>query len=70
MTELSGHKVEGYCIDVFEEAQKLVPYSLPSSFVAFGDGQSNPSYDELVIMVADNASASFIYFASRSMERT
>ncbi|XP_058093352.1 glutamate receptor 3.7-like isoform X1 [Magnolia sinica] len=40
--------IEGYCIDVFKEAQKLLPYPLPYKFVPFGDGWTNPSYDELV----------------------
>ncbi|XP_059662934.1 glutamate receptor 3.7 isoform X2 [Cornus florida] len=49
-----SHKIEGYCIDVFEEARKLVPYAVPYIFEPFGDGQSNPNYDELVKMVADD----------------
>ncbi|KAL5972712.1 hypothetical protein ACLOJK_039517 [Asimina triloba] len=45
------HKVVGFCIDVFEEAQKLLPYHLPYKFVPFGDGKANPSYDKLVSVV-------------------
>ncbi|KAA8524647.1 hypothetical protein F0562_011070 [Nyssa sinensis] len=55
VTELNNsHNVQGYCIDVFIEAQKLVPYDVPYRFEPFGDGRSNPSYDELVRMVSDN----------------
>ncbi|KAK6918873.1 Receptor, ligand binding region [Dillenia turbinata] len=50
----SNHNVEGYCIDVFEEALKLVPYEVRCKFVPFGDGKVNPSYYELVKSVADN----------------
>ncbi|CAN6574297.1 unnamed protein product [Malus baccata var. baccata] len=50
----NSHKIEGYCIDVFNEALKLVPYDVPYIFEPFGDGRSNPSYDELVKMVAEN----------------
>ncbi|KAI3695485.1 hypothetical protein L1987_78482 [Smallanthus sonchifolius] len=54
VTELSNHTIEGYCIDVFKEALKLVPYELPYRFVPFGDGLSNPSYDDLVKSVTDD----------------
>lgn len=49
-----SHQIKGYCIDVFLEALKFVPYDVPYSFKAIGDGRLNPSYDELVKMVADN----------------
>ncbi|KAJ7981300.1 Glutamate receptor [Quillaja saponaria] len=48
------HKIEGYCIDVFMEARKLVPYDVPFTFKPFGDGHSNPNYDALVKMVAED----------------
>ncbi|GAV89451.1 Lig_chan domain-containing protein/SBP_bac_3 domain-containing protein/ANF_receptor domain-containing protein [Cephalotus follicularis] len=55
VTEVNdSHTVQGYCIDVFMEALKLVPYDVPYIFKPFGDGRSNPSYNELVRMVADN----------------
>nr|GFC65785.1 glutamate receptor 5 [Tanacetum cinerariifolium] len=54
VTVLSNHTVEGYCIDVFMEALKLVPYELPYIFVPFGDGLSNPHYDDLVQFVTDD----------------
>ncbi|XP_066389279.1 glutamate receptor 3.4-like isoform X2 [Miscanthus floridulus] len=45
--------VSGYCVDVFNAAVALLPYPVPSSFVLFGDGVKNPSYNELVHRVAD-----------------
>ncbi|KAK1326697.1 Glutamate receptor 3.7 [Acorus calamus] len=50
----STHKIEGYCIDVFKAALKYIPYAVPYRFVPVGDGLSNPNYDELVNMVAEN----------------
>ncbi|KAJ6401315.1 hypothetical protein OIU84_016684 [Salix udensis] len=53
VTEAHGsHRIEGYCIDVFLKARELVPYDVPYMFEPFGDGQSNPRYDDLVHMVA------------------
>ncbi|KAB5527622.1 hypothetical protein DKX38_021469 [Salix brachista] len=53
VTEAHGsHRIEGYCIDVFLKARELVPYDVPYMFEPFGDGQSNPRYDDLVQMVA------------------
>uniref|UniRef100_A0A2P2J985 Glutamate receptor n=3 Tax=Rhizophora mucronata TaxID=61149 RepID=A0A2P2J985_RHIMU len=50
--EKNTNKIQGYCIDVFLEARKLVPYHVPFIFKPFGNGQSNPSYDGLINMVA------------------
>ncbi|XP_057985216.1 glutamate receptor 3.7-like isoform X2 [Hevea brasiliensis] len=47
-----SHKIEGYCIDVFLEARKLVPYDVPYRFELFGNGRFNPNYNELIRMVA------------------
>ncbi|XP_055823221.1 glutamate receptor 3.7 isoform X2 [Solanum dulcamara] len=47
-----SHNVQGYCIDLFYEARKLVPYDVPFKFVPFGTGLANPNYDALVNMVA------------------
>ncbi|MCD9561558.1 hypothetical protein HAX54_020725 [Datura stramonium] len=47
-----SHNVQGYCIDLFYEARKLVPYDVPFRFVPFGTGLANPDYDALVNMVA------------------
>ncbi|TQE09492.1 hypothetical protein C1H46_004985 [Malus baccata] len=44
--------IEGYCIEIFVAAIKLLPYAVPYKFVLFGDGLKNPSYNELVNMVA------------------
>ncbi|KAF3434884.1 hypothetical protein FNV43_RR21971 [Rhamnella rubrinervis] len=44
--------VQGYCIDVFLAAIKLLPYPVPYRFILFGDGKQNPSYHELANMVA------------------
>ncbi|KAH0894561.1 hypothetical protein HID58_056990 [Brassica napus] len=43
-----SNKVEGYSIDVFEAAIKLLPYPVAHEFVLFGDGLKNPNYNELV----------------------
>lgn len=56
--EHDSHKIQGYCVDIFLEARKLVPYDLPYKFELFGDGLSNPSYDGLVKMVANDVSRS------------
>ncbi|OMO75507.1 Ionotropic glutamate receptor [Corchorus capsularis] len=55
VTEMhDSHKIGGYCIDVFTEALKFVPYYVPYKFELFGDGRSNPNYGQLVKMVADD----------------
>ncbi|KAF6175776.1 hypothetical protein GIB67_035903 [Kingdonia uniflora] len=51
----STHNITGYSIDVFNAARELIPYGVPYRFKTFGDGSSNPSYDELVRMVAEDA---------------
>lgn len=43
--------VQGYCIDVFLAAIKLLPYAVPHKFILFGDGHKNPSYTALVNMI-------------------
>ncbi|ONI05454.1 hypothetical protein PRUPE_5G008300 [Prunus persica] len=43
---------KGFCIDVFIAAVNLLPYAVPYRFIPFGDGQKNPSYNELVYSVA------------------
>ncbi|KAI4367359.1 hypothetical protein MLD38_023104 [Melastoma candidum] len=45
--------VRGYCIDVFLAAIKRLPYALPYRFIMVGDGHHNPSYDDLVNLVAE-----------------
>lgn len=46
--------VSGFCIDVFNAAITLLPYPVPCTYILFGDGFTNPSYNELVQKVADN----------------
>uniref|UniRef100_A0A1J3JEI1 Glutamate receptor n=1 Tax=Noccaea caerulescens TaxID=107243 RepID=A0A1J3JEI1_NOCCA len=48
----SSNIVQGYCIDVFEAAVKLLSYPVPHEFIFFGDGLQNPNYNELVNKVA------------------
>ncbi|KAL1188484.1 Glutamate receptor 3.1 [Cardamine amara subsp. amara] len=47
----SSSKVQGYCIDVFEAAVKLLSYPVPHEFILFGDGLENPNYNDLVYKV-------------------
>lgn len=51
---------KGFCIDVFIAAVNLLPYAVPYRFIPFGDGQKNPSYNELVYSVATGVSKSII----------
>lgn len=55
----SSHHIQGFCIDVFIEALKLVPYSVPYIFEPFGNGNSSPNYNQLTQMVADGVSIHF-----------
>ncbi|KVH93142.1 Extracellular ligand-binding receptor [Cynara cardunculus var. scolymus] len=50
----SPQGVRGYCIEVFEAAVSLLPYPVPRKYVLFGDGQRNPSYNDLVNAVAEH----------------
>ncbi|XWS34278.1 hypothetical protein CRYUN_Cryun21dG0027100 [Craigia yunnanensis] len=52
--EKSPLGVRGYCIDVFEAAIRLLPYAVPRTYMLFGDGKRNPSYNEIVNQVAQN----------------
>ncbi|XP_074283804.1 glutamate receptor 3.4-like [Silene latifolia] len=45
---------QGFCIDVFEAAVRLLPYVVPRKYVLYGDGLRNPSYDNLVYDVSQN----------------
>lgn len=51
---------KGFCIDVFQAAVNLLPYAVPYQFIPFGDGRENPSYTELVQLVAAGVSANQI----------
>ncbi|KAK9077867.1 hypothetical protein SSX86_006205 [Deinandra increscens subsp. villosa] len=46
--------VRGYCIDVFEAAVNLLPYPVTPEYFLYGNGQRNPSYNDLVRAVAEN----------------
>ncbi|XP_047975622.1 glutamate receptor 3.2-like isoform X1 [Salvia hispanica] len=48
------NEVRGYCIDVFVAAVGLLPYAVPYEFISVGDGQANPSYNELTHMIVSN----------------
>ncbi|KAM7518079.1 hypothetical protein LguiB_017041 [Lonicera macranthoides] len=43
---------KGFCIDVFTAAVNLLPYAVPCQFISYGNGRENPSYMELVKLVA------------------
>ncbi|XP_074294060.1 glutamate receptor 3.4-like [Silene latifolia] len=45
---------EGFCIDVFEAAIRLLPYAIPRIYVLYGDGLRNPNYDNLIYDVSQN----------------
>ncbi|OVA11506.1 Ionotropic glutamate receptor [Macleaya cordata] len=53
-TEKGPNGVKGYSVDVFEAAVSLLPYAVPHTYILYGDGLRNPSYTDLVYMVADN----------------
>lgn len=55
-------EVQGYCIDIFEAAVKLLPYPVPHKYVLIGDGIRNPDFNNLVHDVAINVS--IVNFAS------
>ncbi|KAA8526498.1 hypothetical protein F0562_008299 [Nyssa sinensis] len=46
--------VRGYCIDVFEAAVNLLPYPVPRTYILYGNGSRNPSFNDLVNDVAQN----------------
>ncbi|KAL1216975.1 Glutamate receptor 3.5 [Cardamine amara subsp. amara] len=46
--------VKGFCIDIFEAAVQLLPYPVPRTYILYGDGKRNPSYDNLINEVAAN----------------
>ncbi|KAL5978469.1 hypothetical protein ACLOJK_029586 [Asimina triloba] len=46
--------VNGFCVDVFNAAIALLPYAVPHEFILYGNGVDNPSYTELVELVAQN----------------
>ncbi|KAF8410638.1 hypothetical protein HHK36_003170 [Tetracentron sinense] len=48
--------IKGYCIDVFAAALNLLPYGVPYKLIPYGDGQKNPSYNELVNLITTGVS--------------
>ncbi|KAJ9541865.1 hypothetical protein OSB04_028371 [Centaurea solstitialis] len=53
VSQLPGTNMsKGFCIDVFVSAVNLLPYAVPYQFVPFGNGKENPSYTELVSLIA------------------
>ncbi|XP_071727455.1 glutamate receptor 3.4-like [Rutidosis leptorrhynchoides] len=50
----SPQGVRGYCIDVFQAAVNLLPYPINPEYFLYGDGLSNPNYNDLVKAVAEN----------------
>ncbi|KAK7320835.1 hypothetical protein VNO77_30680 [Canavalia gladiata] len=55
VSQINGtNSVQGYCIDIFLAAIKLLPYAVQHKFLLFGDGHKNPSYYDLVNMIASD----------------
>ncbi|KAK9071871.1 hypothetical protein SSX86_008301 [Deinandra increscens subsp. villosa] len=53
VSQLPGSNMsKGFCIDVFVAAVNLLPYAVPYQFVPFGSGKENPSYTDLVKLIA------------------
>lgn len=53
VSQLPGSNMsKGFCIDVFVAAVNLLPYAVPYQFVPYGNGKENPSYSELVKLIA------------------
>nr|XP_043630749.1 glutamate receptor 3.4-like [Erigeron canadensis] len=50
----SPQGVRGYCIDIFEAAINLLHYPVAPEYILYGDGQTSPSYNNLVRAVAEN----------------
>lgn len=47
---------EGYVIDVFLAAIKLLPYAIPFEVIWFGDKLNNPNYTQIVKMIGSDVS--------------
>ncbi|RDX61832.1 Glutamate receptor 3.2, partial [Mucuna pruriens] len=55
VSQINGtNEVQGYCIDIFLAAIKLLPYAVQYKFILFGDGHKNPSYSDLVNMITSD----------------
>ncbi|CAN1229926.1 Glutamate receptor 3.1 [Linum perenne] len=69
-TDNGTNAVQGYCIDIFLAARRLLPYELPYEFVPFGDGRKNPNYFELVNEIATGVFDAVVGDISIVRERT
>ncbi|KAH7692079.1 Ionotropic glutamate receptor plant protein [Dioscorea alata] len=47
-------EIEGYVIDIFTTAIKLLPYHVSYNFILFGDGQSNPNYMDFASIISSD----------------
>ncbi|KAM0945199.1 putative periplasmic binding protein-like I [Dioscorea sansibarensis] len=47
-------EIEGYCIDIFTAAIKLLNYPVPYKFISYGDEGKTPDYGDLVRKVSSN----------------
>ena len=66
VSQINGtNVVQGYCIDIFLAAIKLLPYPVQYRFILFGDGHKNPSYYDLANMIASDVSNTFQSFFYR-----
>ncbi|XP_027331138.1 glutamate receptor 3.2-like isoform X2 [Abrus precatorius] len=55
VSQINGtSSVQGYCIDIFLAAIKLLPYAVQHKFILFGDGYKNPSYFDFVNMITSD----------------
>ncbi|KHN27710.1 Glutamate receptor 3.1 [Glycine soja] len=55
VSQINGtNAIQGYCIDIFLAAFKLLPYAVQYKFILFGDGDKNPSYCDLVNMITSD----------------
>ncbi|KAH1219620.1 Glutamate receptor 3.2 [Glycine max] len=55
ISQINGtNAIQGYCIDIFLAAFKLLPYAVQYKFILFGDGDKNPSYCDLVNMITSD----------------
>lgn len=71
VSQLPGSNMsKGFCIDVFVAAVNLLPYAVPYQFVPFGNGKENPSYTDLVRLIATGVSSSQFNMFAFFLERT
>ncbi|CAI7903985.1 unnamed protein product [Closterium sp. NIES-53] len=50
-------RFSGFCIDVFRAAVAMLPYPLDYEFVQYGEENVSPSYNQMVLAVADKVGA-------------